>query len=76
MQQKIHPKQDKDGGGGETNFTYHNPQIRKPTNLFKQTNINIAFKNTNTIQHCTKQKKPDKNQEYNMNGIYKLTRNM
>ena len=30
-------------------FTYHSPLIRKVTNLFKQTNLNIAFKSTNTI---------------------------
>ena len=28
---------------------YHSPLIRKITNLFKQTNPNIAFKSTNTI---------------------------
>ena len=30
-------------------FTYRSPLIRKVTNLFKQTNLNIAFKFTNTI---------------------------
>ena len=75
MQQKIHQKQDKDENKKWATFTYPSPQIRKLTNLFKYTNINIAFKCTNTIQHCTKPKTPDKNQEYNMSGIDKLTCN-
>jgi hypothetical protein len=29
-----------------TTFTYFSPQIRKITNLFKNTNMKIAFKNT------------------------------
>ena len=31
-------------------FTYHSPLIRRVTNLFKQTDLNIAFKATNTIR--------------------------
>jgi len=53
-------------------FTFYSPKIRKLTNLFRQTNIHIAFKSTNTIQQYTKPKKPDENCEYNMSGIYKL----
>jgi len=34
-------------------FTCYSPKIRKITNLFKQTNINIAFKSINTIQKQT-----------------------
>jgi len=64
MQQKIHQKQNKDENKKWATFTYHGPQIRKLTNLFKHTNINIAFKSTNTIQHCTKPKTPYKNLEY------------
>ena len=56
-------------------FTYHSPQIRKLSNLFKHSNIYIAFKSTNTLQHCTKPKTPDKNQEYNVSGTSKLTCN-
>jgi hypothetical protein len=74
-QQKTHQKQDKDENKKWATFTYHSPQIRKLTNIFRHTNINIAFKSTNTIQHCTKPKTSDKNQEYNMSGIYKLTSN-
>jgi hypothetical protein len=33
-----------------TTFTYFCPLIRRITNLFKDTNINIAFRTTNTIQ--------------------------
>jgi len=33
-----------------TTFTYFSPLIRKVTNLFKDTKLNIAFKTTNTIQ--------------------------
>jgi len=37
-----------------TTFIYYSPKIRKITYLFKQTNIGIAFKTTNTIQQtCT-----------------------
>jgi hypothetical protein len=50
-------------------------KIRKFVNIFKYTNINIAFKNTNTIQQYTKPKTIDKNQDYNTNGIYRLTCN-
>jgi hypothetical protein len=37
-------------------FTYHSPRIRKLTNLFKHTDIGIAFKSTNTTQQLTKPK--------------------
>ena len=71
MQQKIHQKQVEDEIKKWATFTYHSPQIRKLTKLIKHTDINITFKSTNTVQHCTKPKTPDKNQEYNMSGIYK-----
>jgi len=35
-------------------FTYTTPQIRKITNLFKHTNVRIAYKCTNTISHLSK----------------------
>jgi hypothetical protein len=37
-----------------TTFTYTSPQIRKITNLFKHTNIKIAFKCNNTIVRLLK----------------------
>jgi hypothetical protein len=33
-------------------FAYHSPKIRKTTNLFKNTNIGIAFKTTTTLHQC------------------------
>ena len=35
-------------------FTYTTPQIRKITNIFKQTNVKIAYKTNNTILQLTK----------------------
>jgi hypothetical protein len=32
-------------------FTFHNPLVQKVTNLFKNTNVNIAFRLTNNIYH-------------------------
>jgi hypothetical protein len=72
--QKINQTQDKDNKKRAT-FTYYSPKIGKLTNLFKHTNINIAFKNTNTIQQYTKPKTLNKNQGYNMSEIYKRTCN-
>jgi len=74
-QQKVHQTQDKDDNQKRATFSYYSPKIGKLTNLFKHTNINIAFKNTNTIQQYTKPKVLDKNQDYIMSGIYKLTCN-
>jgi hypothetical protein len=37
-------------------FTYHSSNVRKITKLFKHTNVNIAFRSTNTIRQCTKPK--------------------
>ena len=47
-------------------FTYHSSKVRKITNLFKQTDIKIAFKSTNTLQQLAKPK------IHNKGGIYKL----
>jgi hypothetical protein len=49
-------------------FTYYSPAIRKVTNLFKQTNINIAYRSTNTIYQQLAQHP----QEDNPSGIYQL----
>ena len=38
-------------------FTYHSPLIRRITNLFKQTNVKIGFRATNTIQQQLNSKK-------------------
>jgi chromosome condensin MukBEF complex kleisin-like MukF subunit len=47
--------------------------VRKITSLFKHTNVNIAFRSTNTIRQCTKPNSLDKTQDYNNSGIYKFT---
>jgi len=54
-------------------FTYHSPKVRMITNLFKQTDIKIAFKSTNTLQQLIKPKAQDTTQEHDKSGIYKLT---
>jgi len=60
MQQKIHQKQDKDENKKRATFTYHSPQIRKFTNLFKHTNINIAFKTQTQYSTVQNQRHPTK----------------
>jgi hypothetical protein len=47
---------------------YHSPLIRKVTTLFKQTNLNIALRATNT----THQQLTEKLANENPSGIYKL----
>jgi len=54
-------------------FTYYSPQIRKITNLFKHTDLKIAFKNKNNILQLTKPRNNDKIQNYKLSGIYTLT---
>ena len=49
--------------------------IRKITNLFKHTNIGIAFKTANTLQQLTNQKQASSTQELDKSGIYKVTCN-
>ena len=62
-----------------TTFTYFSPKIRKITNIFKDTKLNIAFRTTNTIAEKTKSKnnqdtdKPDDSTNHNKSGVYKLT---
>jgi len=49
-------------------FTYFIPIIRRITNLFKYSNLNFAFRATNTIQQQLTEKPTYKNPS----GIYKL----
>jgi hypothetical protein len=49
-------------------FTYHSPLIRKVTNLFKQSNLRIVLRATNT----TYQQLTEKPAQNNSSGIYKL----
>jgi hypothetical protein len=58
-----------------TTFTYFSPQIRKITNLFKNTNVKIVFKNTNTLQQLIKPRPDNTTPEHEKSSIYKLTCN-
>jgi hypothetical protein len=49
-------------------FTYHSPQVRQITNLFKQTDVKISFHATNTIQQLN----TAKHRHNDPSGIYKL----
>jgi len=51
-----------------TIFTYHSPLVRKVTNLFKNTDIRIAFKTNNTIYQQLAQKVENRNPS----GIYEI----
>jgi hypothetical protein len=46
-----------------------------PTDLFKNTNVKIAFKNTNPLQQLIKLRPDNTTPEHDKNGIYKLTCN-
>jgi hypothetical protein len=56
-QQKVHQTQDKDENKKWSTFTYYSPKIRKLTNLFKHTNISIAFKNTKKYNNIHNQRR-------------------
>ncbi len=58
-----------------TTLTYYSPLVRKITNLFKHTNIQISFKTTNTVQHLTQPSTHQKPPVQEKIGIYKLTCN-
>ena len=51
-------------------FTYSSPLIHKVTNLFKRTNINIAFRPTNTIFYRLQCHHP--NNRFQDSGIYRI----
>jgi organic radical activating enzyme len=53
-------------------FTYHNPTIRKITNLFRKSNLKIAFTTHNSISNKLNTQ-PHHIDQYTKNGIYKLT---
>ena len=75
VQQKTDKSPDKKSKKIWTTFTYHSPKIRTITNLFKNTNINIAFRTTTTTQQYLKQKKHTPTTEYEKSGIYKIACN-
>ena len=56
-------------------FTYISPQIRKVTNIFRNTNVKIAFRCRNTLANLIKPSKDHNIPPHNKWGIYQLTRN-
>ena len=55
-------------------FTYTSPQIRKVTNIFKQTNIRIAFKCNNTLSRLSKPStKTHPTTAYDKCGVYSVS---
>ena len=60
-----------------TTFTYIGPEIKFISKLFKNTNINIAYKTNNTIEkllsHHTKHQYTTTSAKFNKIGIYQLT---
>jgi hypothetical protein len=56
-----------------TTFTYHSPKIRAATNLFRNTNIKIAFKTADTTQRIIRPRRKNPTSEYDKSGIYKIT---
>ena len=55
-----------------TTFTYHSPKIRRITNLFRNTNVGIAFKATTLKQLLTLTNQAQTSQ-HEKSGIYKIT---
>jgi len=73
MQQKTRPPTDKKENEIWTTFTYHSPKIRAVTNIFRNTNIKIAFKTAETTQKIIKPHRQNPTSAYEKSGIYKLT---
>jgi hypothetical protein len=58
---KKHPQRTQNTQKAKTKratFTYSGPETPTITNLFTNTNIEIAYKTTNTIRHLVKHKNP------------------
>ena len=51
-------------------FTYHSPLMHKVINLFKRTDLNIAFRTSNTIYNQLWDTSPQN--KINSSGIYRL----
>jgi len=58
-----------------TTFTYISPQIRKVTNIFRNTNFMIAFRCRNTIANLIKPPKDHDITPHNKWVVYQLTCN-
>ncbi|GFG36529.1 hypothetical protein Cfor_07442, partial [Coptotermes formosanus] len=54
-----------------TTFKYYSPLVRKVTNIFKNTNLRIAFQPTNTIWQLLKHNKNPPNR-YSNSGVYSI----
>jgi molybdopterin-biosynthesis enzyme MoeA-like protein len=54
------------------NFTYHSPLIRNVPNLFKHTNVSIAYRATNNLFNKLQNLQETQNKSHT-SGIYKLT---
>ena len=79
LNRQIHNKIDhicnrnKDNKRTWATFTYHSSQIRKVTNLFRNTKIGIAFKATATLQHLIRHTTQNLKSDYEKSGMYKIT---
>jgi len=56
-----------------TTFTYHSPKIRRITNLFRNTNVGIAFKATTTLKQILTPTNQAQTSQHEKSGIYKIT---
>ena len=56
-----------------TTFTYHSPKIRRITNLFRNTNVGIAFKATTTLKQLLTPTTEAQTSQHEKSGIYKIT---
>jgi len=56
-------------------FNFTSPHIHRITNLFKHTNVRIAFRSNNTIAQITKPPNDHNIPSHNKWGIYQLTCN-
>jgi len=71
-QHKTHEDKTHDKNKKWVIFTFHSPKVRKITHLFKQTDVEITFKSTNTIQQQTRPKNHGMTPDHNNSGIYKM----
>ena len=53
-------------------FEYHSPLIRKVTNIFKNTNLSIAYRASNTIQKLLRTHQHNQQDTFTSSGIYSL----
>ena len=53
-------------------FIYHSSSVIKINNPFKETDINVAIKSTNTLKQLTKPKTHNTTQDHDKSELYKL----